>query len=203
MPLAASIGEADHASNCMGMWARMLLGQQNPSPAAKGVPPKATSGTTTLTPIAEPTAPAAEPAPEEVDEDGDSDEGLTAEERAEVARIEEECSALERRMRDLSVTTTTSKKKNARCSCLQPRLWGYRTQVQEPERVGIAVSWTGVAQVKAVDIILGPCECKERTLAFTKIRPSRIAMLDTQQKHLTLQPGVVVKHPLQSLQQHG
>ena len=30
MPLAASIGEADHASNCMGMWARRLLGQENP-----------------------------------------------------------------------------------------------------------------------------------------------------------------------------
>ena len=29
MPLAASIGEADHASNCMGMWARRLLGQEN------------------------------------------------------------------------------------------------------------------------------------------------------------------------------
>ena len=33
---------------------------------------------------------------------------LTAEERAEVARIEEECSALERRMRDLSVTQQRS-----------------------------------------------------------------------------------------------
>ena len=108
MPLAASIGEADHASNCMGMWARKLLGQENPSPPPKGVPPKATSGTTTSTPAAEPTAPTAEPAPEEVDEDEDSDVELTAEERAEVARIEEECSALERRMRDLSVTQQRS-----------------------------------------------------------------------------------------------
>ncbi|CAE7855082.1 unnamed protein product [Symbiodinium sp. KB8] len=108
MPLAASIGEADHASNCMGMWARKLLGQENPSPPPKGVPPKATSGTTTPTPTAEPTAPTAEPAPEEVDEDEDSDVELTAEERAEMARIEEECSALERRMRDLSVTQQRS-----------------------------------------------------------------------------------------------
>ena len=44
MPLAASVGEADHASNCMGMWARRLLGQENPSPPSKGAPPKATSG---------------------------------------------------------------------------------------------------------------------------------------------------------------
>ena len=108
MPLAASIGEADHASNCMGVWARRLLGQENPSPPAKGAPPKATSGTTTSTSPPEPTAPAAEPAPEEVDEDEDSDVELTAEERAEVARIEEECSALERRMRDLSVTQQRS-----------------------------------------------------------------------------------------------
>ena len=92
----------------MGMWARKLLGQENPSPPPKGVPPKATSGTTTSTPAAEPTAPTAEPAPEEVDEDEDSDVELTAEERAEVARIEEECSALERRMRDLSVTQQRS-----------------------------------------------------------------------------------------------
>ena len=40
MPLAASIGEADYASNCMGMWARMLLGQENP----KGVPAKLSPG---------------------------------------------------------------------------------------------------------------------------------------------------------------
>ena len=102
MPLAASIGEADHASNCMGMWARKLLGQENPSP------PKATSGATPSPPTAAPTAPTAEPAPEEVDDDEDSDVELTAEERAEVARIEEECSALERRMRDLSVTQQRS-----------------------------------------------------------------------------------------------
>ena len=73
MPLAASIGEADHASNCMGMWARRLLGQENPSPPPKGVPPKATPGTTPSTPTTEPTAPTAEPAHEEVDEDEDSD----------------------------------------------------------------------------------------------------------------------------------
>ena len=79
MPLAASIGEADHASNCMGMWARKLLGQENPSPPSKGVPPKATPGTTSSTPAAEPTAPTAEPAPEEVEEDDDSDVELTAE----------------------------------------------------------------------------------------------------------------------------
>ncbi|CAE7861077.1 unnamed protein product, partial [Symbiodinium necroappetens] len=104
MPLAASVGEADHASNCMGMWARRLLGQENPSPPSKGVPPKATPST----PATEPTTPTAEPAPEEVEEDEDSDVELTAEERAEVARIEEECSELERRMRNLSVTQQRS-----------------------------------------------------------------------------------------------
>ncbi|CAE7872968.1 unnamed protein product [Symbiodinium sp. KB8] len=108
MPLAASIGEADHASNCMGMWARKLLGQEGPRPPAKGAPPKATSGAATPPPTPAPTAPTAEPAPEEVDDDEDSDVELTAEERAEVARIEEECSALERRMRDLSVTQQRS-----------------------------------------------------------------------------------------------
>ena len=100
MPLAASIGEADRA--------RRLLGQENPSPPPKGVPPKATSGTTPSAPSTEPAAPTAEPAPEEVDEDEDSDVELTAEERAEVARIEEECSELERRMRNLSVTQQRS-----------------------------------------------------------------------------------------------
>ncbi|CAE7539990.1 GLT8D1 [Symbiodinium necroappetens] len=67
MPLAASMAEADHAANCMGMWARRLLGQEE-----------------------------------------DSDVELTAEERAEVARIEEECSDLERRMRNLSTTQQRS-----------------------------------------------------------------------------------------------
>ena len=108
MPLAASIGEADHASNCMGLWAQRLLGQENPSPPAKGAPPKATSEATPSPSTPPPTAPTAEPAPEEVDDDDDSDVELTAEERAEVARIEEECSALERRMRDLSVTQQRS-----------------------------------------------------------------------------------------------
>ena len=108
MPLAASIGEADHASNCMGLWAQRLLGQENPSPPAKGAPPKATSGATPSQPTPPPTAPTAEPAPEEVEDDEESDVELTAEERAEVARIEEECSALERRMRDLSVTQQRS-----------------------------------------------------------------------------------------------
>ncbi|CAE7249929.1 unnamed protein product, partial [Symbiodinium necroappetens] len=108
MPLAASVGEADHASNCMGMWARRLLGQENPSPPSKGAPPKATSGTTSTAPTTEPTAPTAEPAPEEAEEEEDSDVELTAEERAEVARIEEECSELERRMRNLSVTQQRS-----------------------------------------------------------------------------------------------
>ncbi|OLP87906.1 hypothetical protein AK812_SmicGene30818 [Symbiodinium microadriaticum] len=108
MPLAASIGEADHASNCMGMWARRLLGQESPRPPAKGAPPKATSGAAPSPPTPAPTAPTAEPAPEEVDDDEDSDVELTAEERAEVARIEEECFALERRMRDLSVTQQRS-----------------------------------------------------------------------------------------------
>ena len=120
MPLAASIGEADHASNCMGMWARRLLGQENPSPPAQGAPPKATSGTTTSTSPPEPTAPAAEPAPEEADEDEDSDVELTAEERAEVARIEEECSALERRMRDLSAIPPRKPRQRLQCCHRRP-----------------------------------------------------------------------------------
>ena len=85
-----------------------LLGQENPSPPAKGAPPKATAGAASSPSAPAPTAPTAEPAPEEIDDDEDSDVELTAEERAEVARIEEECSALERRMRDLSVTQQRS-----------------------------------------------------------------------------------------------
>ncbi|OLQ15436.1 hypothetical protein AK812_SmicGene287 [Symbiodinium microadriaticum] len=108
MPLAASIGEADHASNCMGLWAQRLLGQENPSPPAKGVPPKATSEAAPSPTTPPPTAHTAEPAPEEVEDDEESDVELTVEEREEVARIEEECSALERRMRDLSVTQQRS-----------------------------------------------------------------------------------------------
>ena len=108
MPLAASIGEADHASNCMGLWAQRLLGQENPSPPAKGVPPKATSDAAPPSTPPPSTAHTAEPAPEEVEDDDESDVELTVEEREEVARIEEECSALERRMRDLSVTQQRS-----------------------------------------------------------------------------------------------
>ncbi|CAE7584978.1 unnamed protein product, partial [Symbiodinium microadriaticum] len=99
MPLAAFLGEADHASNCMGMWARRLLGQETPTPPPKGVPPKAASGATA-------SASTAGTAPEEDDEESDME--LTAEERAEVARIEEECSELERRMRNLSSTQQRS-----------------------------------------------------------------------------------------------
>ena len=87
-------------NNCMRMWAKKLLGQETPTPPPKGAPPKATSGTT-------PSASAAEPAPEEAEEE-ESDMELTAEERAEVARIEEECSELERRMRNLSATQQRS-----------------------------------------------------------------------------------------------
>ena len=82
-----------------GSWDRRT---QDPSPPAKGAPPKATSGAAPSQSAPPPTAPTAEPAPEEVEDDDESDVELTAEERAEVARIEEECSALERRMRDLS-----------------------------------------------------------------------------------------------------
>ncbi|OLP80382.1 hypothetical protein AK812_SmicGene39225 [Symbiodinium microadriaticum] len=44
----------------------------------------------------------------EIDDDEESDTELTAEERAEVARIEEECSELEKRMRNLSSTQQRS-----------------------------------------------------------------------------------------------
>ncbi|OLP78970.1 hypothetical protein AK812_SmicGene40790 [Symbiodinium microadriaticum] len=95
------LAEAEHASNCMGMWARRL-GQETPSPPAKGAPPKTTSRTT-------PPAPTAAPAPDEAEEEEEeSDMELTAEERAEVARIEEECAELERRMRNLSATQQPS-----------------------------------------------------------------------------------------------
>ena len=109
MPLAASLGEADHAMSCMGLWAQRLLGQESPiPPPTKSAPPKATSSATTSIPTAGPAAPTAEPATEEVDEEEDFDVELTAEEKAEVARIEEECAALERRMRDLSAIQQTT-----------------------------------------------------------------------------------------------
>ena len=74
----------------MGLWAAKLLGKERAVPPDTGAPPKAAStppGPTTIS---------------DDEDEGDSDGELNEEEQAEVARIERECSELERRMKGLS-----------------------------------------------------------------------------------------------------
>ena len=80
----------------MGRWAAKLLGKERAVPPDTGAPPHAAStppGPTTIS---------------DDEDEGDSDGELNEEEKAEVARIERECSELERRIKRPELQPTQS-----------------------------------------------------------------------------------------------
>ena len=127
--------EGNHAGNSMGRWAAKLLGKARAVPPDTGAPPHAAStppGPTTIS---------------DDEDEGDSDGELNEEEKAEVARIERECSELERRIKRPELQPTQSSYRAWPTPPMQS--WEVCSRIQSADPPSSVEKGKGVQKVKA------------------------------------------------------